>query len=128
MPSVTAIGHITLTVTDVEHSAAWYARALGLTRVRDMEGPTWRRVLMANEGVIIGLQEHDSTPSGSSFDETRIGLDHLSIACGSRAEIEEWLAHLDSEGITHSDISAPPANVATVKDPDGISIEFFAMG
>ena len=75
---------------------------------------------------MIGLQQHDSTPSNSRFDEVRVGLDHLSIACEDRAEIEGWLTHLDEEGIAHSEISAPPSNVATVKDPDGIAIEFFA--
>lgn len=128
MPTVDAVSHITVTVTDLERSAAWYGRALGLTRVKDMSGPTWRRVLMLGNGVLIGLQSHDETSVEDRFDETRVGLDHLSIACGSRAAVEQWLAHLDAEGIAHSGISAPPDHVATVQDPDGIAIEFYAAG
>lgn len=126
MPKVNAISHVTLTVTDVEKSVDWYARALKMERVRDMTGDGWKRTLMLGDGVMIGLQQHDSTDPSDRFSETRVGLDHLSIACADRGEIESWLADLDSLGIAHSSISAPPANVATAKDPDGIAIEFFA--
>ncbi|WP_137121996.1 VOC family protein [Segeticoccus rhizosphaerae] len=127
MPTIEAFSHVTLTVRDLESSVAWYARALGMTRGPDMSGPGWRRTLMlAAGGVVIGLQAHDRTPEGDRFDETRVGLDHLSIACKDRAEIEEWIAELDGAGLAHSTLSAAPANVATCRDPDGIAIEFFA--
>jgi glyoxylase I family protein len=116
-----------LTVSDVEASAAWYTRALGMDRGPNMVGPGWQRTLMhAGPGVVIGLQAHERTPQGDRFDETRVGLDHLSIACKDRAEIEAWLRKLDDGGVPHSTISAEPANVATTQDPDGIPIEFFA--
>lgn len=128
MPTVNAISHVSLTVTDLESSVDWYTRALKMKRVRDMTGDGWKRTLMLGDGVMLGLQQHDSTDSADRFSETRVGLDHLSIACADRGEIESWLADLDSLGVAHSPISAPPANVATVKDPDGIAIEFFAQG
>lgn len=127
MPTIDAFSHVTLTVTDVDASAAWYARALGLERGPQMSGPGWRRTLMrAASGVVIGLQAHDRTPAGDRFDEARVGLDHLSIACQDRAEVEAWLARLDELGVPRSTLSAAPANVATCPDPDGIAIEFFA--
>lgn len=125
-PTPHAVSHVTVTVTDLEKSAAWYAQALGMSRVRDMQGDTWRRVLMLGNGVMIGLQVHDATRPDDRFDETRVGLDHLSLACADRGEVERWLEHLDSVGIAHSGISSGPAAVATVKDPDGIALEFFA--
>jgi len=127
MPAVTTISHVTLTVTDLDASVAWYHRALGLRRVRDMAGPGWRRVLLGNgAGLVIGLQSHDRTPAGDRFDETRVGLDHLSFACADRAEVLTWLAAWDAAGIRHSEISPEPASVATCPDPDGIAIEVFA--
>lgn len=125
-PTPNAVSHVTVTVTDLERSAAWYAAALGMRRVRDMAGPTWKRTLMLGDGVMIGLQAHEATAAADRFDETRVGLDHLSLACADRAEVERWLAHLDSKGVAHSGISGEPASVATVRDPDGIAIEFFA--
>lgn len=122
-----AFSHVTLTVTDLEASIAWYVQALGMRRGPDMSGTGWRRTLMlAESGVVIGLQAHDRTPDNDRFDETRVGLDHISIACKDRAEIEAWLADLDGKGVPHSSVSPEPANVATCKDPDGIVIEFFA--
>lgn len=127
MPSVNAISHVTLTVTDLDASVEWYARGLRLTRALDMAGPGWKRVLMVGgPGVMIGLQAHESTTAGDRFDETRVGLDHLSILCADRAEVQAWLTHLDAVGVEHSEISPEPAHVATAPDPDGIRIEFFA--
>ncbi len=127
MPTINALSHVTLTVTDVEASVAWYAKALGMRRGPDMSGPGWRRTLMlAQSGVIIGLQAHDRTPDKDRFDEARVGLDHISIACKDRTEVEAWLTALDGVEVPHSPISPEPSNVATCKDPDGIAIEFFA--
>jgi catechol 2,3-dioxygenase-like lactoylglutathione lyase family enzyme len=82
--------------------------------------------MLAGPGVVLGLQAHARTPEGDRFDEARVGLDHLSIACEDRAEVQAWLAELDDAGVPHSSISAPPANLAICRDPDGIPIEFFA--
>lgn len=126
MPTISAVSHVTLTVTDVERSVEWYCRALGATRLRDMTGPGWVRTLVLADGVMIGLQQHDATAPGDRFDETRVGLDHLSFACADRAEVEAWAATLDDRGVAHSPVSEPPSNVLTAADPDGIALEFFA--
>lgn len=126
-PAFEAISHVTLTVTDLERSVEWYARALSMRRGVDMEGPGWKRVLMlGGKGVVVGLQHHDRTQASDRFDECRVGLDHLSVACPDRAGVAAWLGHLDAVGVAHSDLSQPPANVATCRDPDGIAVELFA--
>ncbi len=127
MSSLNSISHVTLTVTDLEKSVDWYAKALGMKRLRDMEGPGWKRVLMLGDGgTVVGLQAHEGTTTGDRFDEKRVGLDHLSFACADRAEVEGRLAGLDAAGVAHSPIHGDPASVATCQDPDGIAIEFFA--
>jgi catechol 2,3-dioxygenase-like lactoylglutathione lyase family enzyme len=127
MPAASALSHVTLTVTDLESSVAWYERTLGLRRARTMAGPGRRRTLLvADSGLVIGLQAHDRTAEEDRFDPARVGLDHLSIACADRAEVLAWLAKLDGLGVAHSPISEEPANIATCPDPDGIAIEFFA--
>jgi len=127
MPTVNALSHVTLTVTDLEASTSWYERALGLRQGRSMSGHGWRRTLMVSDsGVVIGLQAHERTAAGDRFDEARVGLDHVSLACADRAEVQAWLTALDKADVAHSEISAAPANVATCNDPDGIPIEFFA--
>ncbi len=87
MKSPAVFHHVTLTVTDLPRSIDWYERVLGMTKVADREGPTWKRALMRSEGgLVIGLTAHEGTGS-DRFDERRVGLDHLSIACEDRDEV-----------------------------------------
>jgi len=119
--------HVTLTVTDLGRSIDWYERVLGMTKVADREGPTWNRALMRSEGgLVIGLTAHEGT-GGDRFDERRVGLDHLSIACEGRDEVEAWERHLTELGVEHGDlVDAGYGHVLTSRDPDGIPVEFFA--
>jgi glyoxylase I family protein len=127
MKSPARFHHVTLTVTDLSRSIDWYERVLGMTKVADREGPTWKRALMRSEGgLVISLTAHDGT-GGDRFDERRVGLDHLSIACESRDEVEAWERHLNELGVEHGDlVDAGYGHVLTSRDPDGIPVEFFA--
>jgi catechol 2,3-dioxygenase-like lactoylglutathione lyase family enzyme len=128
MPTPQGVHHVTLTVTDLERSSAWYQRVLNIDKVADRSGDGWTRVLLRTaSGFMIGLTEHDATANGDRFDPTVVGLDHLSIACSDRDGIEAWAAHLDDLGVQHSGvIDAAAGSLLVVEDPDGIPIEFFA--
>lgn len=128
MPSADRFHHVTLTVTNLESSVRWYEDALGLTRVADRQGDGWTRALLRSPtGLVIGLTQHHATGSSDRFDPIRVGLDHLSISCGTRAEVEQWASHLDSIGVAHAPIDdAPAGHVLVCTDPDGIPVEFFA--
>jgi catechol-2,3-dioxygenase len=77
-------------------------------------------------GLVISLTAHEGTPGGR-FDERRVGLDHLSIACEDRAEVEAWERHLNELGVEHGElVDAGYGHVLTSRDPDGIPVEFFA--
>lgn len=131
MPEPTAFHHLTLTVTDLARSVAWYELALGLTKVADRAGEGWTRALLrapsGHSALMIGLTQHLGTARGDRFDHTRVGIDHLSIACADRAEVEVWAGHLAAAGIDHGEIvDAPAGHVLVCRDPDGIPVEFFA--
>jgi len=127
MRSPSTFHHVTLSVTDLPRSVDWYERVLGMSKVADREGATWTRALMRSDGgLVISLTVHEGTP-GDRFDERRVGLDHLSIACADRVEVEAWERHLDELGVQHGDlVDAGYGHVLTSRDPDGIPIEFFA--
>ena len=77
----------------------------------------------------LGLTQHRDGDQGA-FDETRVGLDHLSFEVASRAELERWVTLLEERTVTHSRImpanSIPGAAVLVFRDPDNIQLELFA--
>src|SRR5438270_281611 len=93
--------HLGLTVTDVETSAQWYESVLGFRRdggYTSGDGSR-RKVFLAHDilAVRIGLCQHAAS-AGARFDETRAGLDHLSFAVETVAELGAWERRLREMG------------------------------
>lgn len=77
-------------------------------------------------GLVIGVTKHESSTAHDRFDERRMGLDHIGLACDSEAEVHQWAIRLDELGVDHGPVeSAPYGWAVTARDPDGIAIEFF---
>jgi len=126
-PEVQGVHHITLTVSDIERSAAWYEALLGPAQRTSRTGDTWSRIRMAwPSGLIIGVTSHVGTETADAFGEARIGLDHIGLACSSEADVRAWAARCDALGVAHGPVEDVPYGWAvTARDPDGIPVEFF---
>jgi catechol 2,3-dioxygenase-like lactoylglutathione lyase family enzyme len=136
-PSTTGFHHFSLTVRDVEASAAWYTRVFGLRRF-PATFPHWSDeagghaiVLMhTTNGYIIGVHHHQ-TNGGETFQEARTGLDHLALGVSAREDLDTWARWLDELGIPHSgviDATEPIAySVLVFRDPDNIQLELAYM-
>ncbi len=76
--------------------------------------------------VAIGLQENWAN-DGAEFSPIRSGLDHLAFHVSSIADLDDWIACLDSPAIDHSEIR-PVAfgSIIEFLDPDGLQLEIFA--
>lgn len=122
------IAHVALTVTDLEPSAAWYERLLGVSPVLDEDaGGFWHTVYPLAGGGLLGLHLHPQTRPEDQFDPNRPGLDHVAFACADRGELETWQSRLDELGIAHDGIvDAGYGSGLSFKDPDGNALEFFA--
>jgi glyoxylase I family protein len=126
------VHHLGLTVRDVEASAAWYADVLGFRRVGEFASPDGarRKVFLRHDGLRarLGLVEHRGGDR-RSFDETRVGLDHVAFAVDA-ADLAGWAARLAAAGVVHSPVApantVPGALVLVLRDPDGIQLELFA--
>ena len=122
------VHHVTLSVTDASASAEWYQRLLGPASIVHREGPGWVRVRMQWEsGLVIGATSHDATTTHDRFDATRVGLDHVGLACADEGEVRAWAARLSELDM----VCGPVEDVyygwaVTARDPDGIAVEFFA--
>lgn len=126
-PRITGVSHVDLSVTDLATSTAWYQELLGMVELfghrNDERGYEVKYFIEPNSGVVMGFEQHDANP-GSSFDERRVGLDHLSWAVESREELDAWLARLNEREIPHSGITEQDMwDVLVFRDPDNVQLE-----
>lgn len=131
MPEVRtgAVHHLNLTVSDVERARTFYTGLLGFQNVVDL-GP---RALLSNGSVVLVVgpaPDGMRAITGDRFDENRIGLDHVSLAVASHADLEQAATLLDEQGVSHGEIKdlGPELGlfVLAFRDPDNIQIELTA--
>jgi glyoxylase I family protein len=123
-----SVHHISLTVTDLEASVAWYERVFGIRPQMDEahEGGLARVLADEQWRLVVGLHRHDAN-QGEAFSERRTGLDHVGFAVASRAELEAWQQHLRELAVEQSPIADRAyGSVLVFRDPDNIQLELFA--
>ena len=84
--------------------------------------------LLSNGSVLMGIgaAPERATP-GDRFDENRVGLDHLSFAAESRAELERAVRIFDERGVSHGEITDLGEGfgicILMFRDPDNVQLE-----
>jgi glyoxylase I family protein len=128
MPDFPAIGHVAVTVTDLDVSRPWYQRLVGAEPAldEDTDGGFHHTVFLVGD-TLLGLHQHPDTAGDDTFEGTRVGLDHIAFACADRNALATWQQRLDELGIEHGGIvDAHYGSGLSFRDPDGIALEFFA--
>ena len=127
-PPINGLGHIDLTITDVQRSARWWEEVMGFKLVATQERPglkVWN--VFHPTFLSIGLVAHE-TPVTDRFDERRVGLDHLALRVPDRDALEAWAKHLDALGVAHSGVQDENGGPLIVfRDPDNIQLELWAF-
>ena len=128
MPRILRYHHLSLSVTDLDRSTAWYQDVLGLELTAEVEGAVFRRrrFRAPGEGITLTLTRHDG--AGERFDERRTGMDHVSMEVGAPEDLEALRARFEELGVDHSDVRRMSSGAAmiTFRDPDNIQLEVFA--
>ena len=136
-PGISGVHHLSLTVTDLATSIAWYQRVFRTQRLdvviphHDCE-ETGFSVLLPEprSGLIIGLHRNTGN-RGEHFDEARTGMDHVSFGVSGRDELLGWTRWLDELGVEHTGVvdETEPIVYSTVvfRDPDNIQLELIAL-
>jgi catechol 2,3-dioxygenase-like lactoylglutathione lyase family enzyme len=126
-PTIPAITHVAITVSDLGRSEAWYTRLLGVEPVLDEDTGPFRHIVYAVGGTLLGLHGFPDLATAEQFDERRPGLDHIAFGCADRQELETWATRLDELGIAHGEIKdAGYGSGLSFRDPDNVALELFA--
>lgn len=129
-----AYAHVRLTVTDIDVSRKFYEDVFGLPVAFEMpadaDAETREQLAFLFGGVIYQLGDSllGLRPVGSGpFDEDSTGLDHVSFALASRADLDDAATQLDGLGIAHEGVKDIGAGfILEFRDPDNIALELFA--
>lgn len=137
--TTTGLHHLRLTVTDLARSRAFYTDVLGFTvvaespgspddpAVRDDPDQLYGGLVFQAYGMLIGLRP--VADAADRFASERVGLDHVSFAVDSRAELDHAAERLESLGVPHGEVRELPAfgiAILSFSDPDGIHLELTA--
>lgn len=130
----TAYAHVRLTVTDIARSRAFYDEVFGLPVAfelpADADDATRQQLGFLYGGVIYHLGDSllGLRPVATDeFSEDRTGLDHVSFAVGSQADLVDAVAVLDARGTSHGGVKDIGAGyILEFRDPDNIALELFA--
>ena len=106
MPDIASIHHVSLTVTDLDRSVAWYKEVLGLGELMREDHPDGNGYAVVlgkpDFSMCVGLHTHSANAS-EPCNETRTGLDHVSFGVAQRADLDTWAETQAAErlSITH---------------------------
>jgi glyoxylase I family protein len=131
---ISSYAHVRLTVTDIDRSRAFYDEVFGLPVAfelpPDADEATREQLSFLFGGVIYQLGDSllGLRPvANDSFDEDRVGLDHLSFAVASRTELDDAAVLLDQRGVRHQGVKDIGAGyILEFRDPDNVALELFA--
>lgn len=129
MLGLSGFGHVSLTVSDLARSTAWYKDVLGFEELWGLERDGYVKAILNDpaSGVVLSLTHHGERGSGDAFSEFRTGLDHLAFVVPSFAELEQWKARFESLGVKHSPIATTTTGaVIMFRDPDNVMLEIYA--
>jgi glyoxylase I family protein len=132
MAELTAYHHLSLSVTDLAASTAWYTEVLGLEVVAEFDSAGFRRARLRppGGGLTLTLTQHDAG-SGDRFDERRTGLDHVAFQASGDDAVEALAARFAELGVESSGVQPlgeGRRDGARIffRDPDNIQLEVFA--
>ena len=136
---ITGVHHVRISVSDLARSRAFYEGVLGLTPAIVSEAdPADPGVLddpsVFFGGVVYGVGDQllglrPVQGDGGTFDPATRGLDHVSLAVGSRDDLVRAAALFAERGIAHGEVmDISGMSILSVQDPDDINVELVAAG
>jgi catechol 2,3-dioxygenase-like lactoylglutathione lyase family enzyme len=125
MPGLQGLSHLGFSVRDVSAAARFWTEVFGFRAVVEEAGFCF--LIRVDVGLAIGLGDHDGTVTGS-FDEHRVGLDHVALAVPDLPGLHAWARWLDEHGVPHSGVVPSDAGShLNLRAPDAFPVELFVL-
>lgn len=121
------VHHITIRVTDMAQSKAFYVDKLGFKAVLDQPELL---IFFAGTTAIAIKGPENKVDGQDQFNPFRVGLDHIALGCDNRAELERVAQALNAHAIENTGIKLDETlqkDYIAFKDPDRISWEFYSI-
>ncbi len=126
------LDHINLTVSDLERARQFYGDLLGFD-LRQTPVDYSNRLFAGTYSFVVGgveicLIAHPETPPGDRFNETRIGLDHLSFKAPDEQALQALADKLLAAGVKTKGVEVFAPNgkkYVSFRDPDNIQLEYW---
>ncbi len=133
------IHHVRVTVTDIGRSKDFYSTLFGRDPAIDAtehqgepgvsEDPQrfYGGCIFEIEGQLFGLRP--VAQAGERFDSTRVGLDHVSFAVATKADLTAAAERLDAAGVVNGGVhslTGSGMSILSFQDPDDINLELIA--
>jgi catechol-2,3-dioxygenase len=120
----TGLSHVQLLVTDLNTSAAWYRRALGLEEFAEDRATGYVALRHRPTRVVVVLT---TRPVDGPVATGPGALDHLALAVPDGDTLRAWSEHLTTVGVDHAGVVSEDGRPSLqLVDPDGTSIELVA--
>jgi glyoxylase I family protein len=117
----TGVGHVSMSVTDLDRSERFYTEVFDLIRLADFG--VARVLLHRQTGFMFAVASHEAA-RGGPFSELNTGLDHLGFAARDRDELVEWEQKLAALGVAYTPIRDMEfGSHLNFRDPDNIALE-----
>lgn len=123
LPAATRLGAVTLQVSDLARSLAYYEGVLGFSIVdREPDG-----AVLAPHGEARGIVHLREKPGARQVPrQGRLGLYHFAILLPDRPSLGRFVAHLDAVGLRAGSADHAVSEALYLWDPDGLGIEVYA--
>ena len=123
LPDDITLGRVTLQISDMEQSLAYYQGVLGF-RVLSRDGAVATLGAQTGNVPLVELREVEGTQALGRH--ARLGLYHYAILLPSRAELGSFVQHLAEVGAQAGSADHLVSEALYLRDPDGLGIEVYA--
>jgi catechol 2,3-dioxygenase-like lactoylglutathione lyase family enzyme len=126
MPALGGIHHVKLAVGDIARSIAFYERVFGFKTTlefKDDDGVLQGAVgqLTGLENTLLAFRQNEELAAAVS------GFDPVSFAVQGKAEVQQWVTHLDEQGVENSGLRiAAIGYIVFFHDPDNVKLHVYS--